>query len=215
MTDVDPTGMFDGLDDRTPPPFGNDLLPGVMRRGQHLRHQRRMAYTVGSACAVVLIAGAAVGVAGSGHSDGKQITPLVHTSTPTPHHTKKVHHPHTESPGATTGTTTGGGNGTGNHHPPKPCVTPTATPTDAMPSATPTPTPTSVPPTAQGTDAPAPDSELATTPPRTPPDPSCASPSATPTDIPTQSEAPTPTYSLPPLLSGGAHPREALSSGIL
>jgi len=214
MTDVDPTGMFDGLDDPTPPPFGNDLLPGVMQRGQHLRHQRRMAYTVGSACAVVLVAGGAVGVAGSGHDNGKQITPLVHTSTPTAHHTKKSHHPHTESPGTTTGTITGGGgNGSGGHHPPKACVTPTATPTDAMPSVT--LTPTSVTPPADGTDAPTPDSESANPPPPVPADTTCPSPSATPTDSPTESETPTSTYSLPPLLSGVTQPWEALSSGTL
>lgn len=212
MSDLNPGGMFDGLDDPAPPAFGNDLLPGVVRRGQQLRHQRRIAYTVGSACAMVLVAGSAVGLAATGHHDRQQVTPLV-TSTPTQHHTKKPHHPHTQSPGTTHGVTQpgGDGNGQGNHRPPKTCVTPTPNPADAVPTATPTPSDSGAP---TPTSSPTPGSGSTATPTPAPVDTTCPSPTATPTDSPPETETPTPTYSLPPLLPGISQPRESSGSGI-
>jgi hypothetical protein len=210
MSDLSPGGMFDRLDDPAPPAFGNDLLPGVMQRGQQLRHQRRMAYTVGSACAMVLVAGSAVGLAATGGHDGKQVIPLV-TSTPTQHHTKKPHHPHPQSPSTTPGVTQPGGGGNGGHHPPKPCVTPTPTPADAAPTATPTASDTDAP---TPTSSPTPGSDSTTSPAPTPVDTTCPSPTATPTDSPPATETPTPTYSLPPLLPGIPQPRGSSRSGI-
>lgn len=210
MSDFGPDGLFDGLDDPTPPAFGGELLTGVMQRGQHLRNQRRMGYAVGSACVAVLIAGAGIGLAG-GSGNSTPATPL--HPMPSVSHTKQPHHHHPRSPGAAVGGNHPGSRG--GHQPKQSCVTPTptATPTptstEATPSETPTP-PESIEPTPLFTDSQ--DDETTTLPPPTSASTDCATPTSSSTATPAGSDSPTPTYSIPPLLSE-RHPRIEISRG--
>jgi hypothetical protein len=195
-----PGGLFDNLDDPTPPAFGSDLLSGIVRRGHHIRQRRRMAYVVGSAGVAVVIAGTAVGLtaAGNGNS-GEPITPL--SPTPSVSHTKKPNHPkHTPSSPVTGGQ--GTGTSSGGHKPPTTCVTPTPT---AMETLSPTPLWTAGEPDG---------SESTTSPAPTAVDTTCATPTPTSTDSPMATESPTPTYSIPPLLGDDWQPSAAISFGI-
>jgi hypothetical protein len=212
MSPDGPGGLFDGLDDPTPPAFGDDLLPGVLRRGQQLRHQRRVAYTVGSACAAVLIAGTGIGLAGGSDNHGTPAPPL--SPAPTVSHTKAPHRPHhTKSPGTTVGGTQPGGQGSSGHQPPKTCESPTPPASPASPTPSPSESPAdSVQPTPLLTETAAIDDEPTTSPTPTPAATECATPEATPTDTPMDSETPTPTYSLPPLFSA-RHPSSGITDG--
>ena len=84
MSDFGPNGMFDHLDDPTPPAFGDDLLPGVRSRGHQIRRQRQTAYAIGSACAVVVIAGASIGLVGTTSNGSQPPTATLATATARP-----------------------------------------------------------------------------------------------------------------------------------
>ncbi|MGN6472340.1 MAG: hypothetical protein ACTHK4_01670 [Mycobacteriales bacterium] len=188
--DMGPESMFGGLDDPTPPAFGNELLPGVVQRGQHIRRQRRIAYGIGSACAALMIAGGAVGIASvSGNSSPS--APELHVPT-TPAHTKHPHH-HGQSPG-TVGSRQGPGRGT-THTGGQPCVSPT-------PSSSESPTPTASPTDAGQATPMATDSAVSyrqTAP--APSDTGCASPSPTDSGTAAPTDSPTPSFSsIPPVL---------------
>jgi hypothetical protein len=185
---MEPEGVFRGLDDPTPPAFGSELLPGVVQRGQAIRRQRRVAYGIGSVCAVLMLVGGAVGIANVG--GGKSApSPTLHGPT-TPPATNHPHH-HAHSPGLSVGGRHGGG--TGRTQPtPQACVTPTPGGTD---SPTVTPTPTETPPLSPvATASPAAYVESAPT------DPACPSPGPTEAPTPTGSPSVTDTPSNPPLI---------------
>ncbi|HVY11142.1 MAG TPA: hypothetical protein VHB18_13450 [Mycobacteriales bacterium] len=185
-----PDGIFDNLDDPTPPVFGNELLPGVLSRGNQIRRQRRTTYGIASACAVVLVAGAAVGLAG-GHSGGSRHPVVASSLTPTPHpHHSPKHRHH----GGTTVTTNphhpGSGNATST-----PTSCPTATP-PSTPAEQPTPTDSDSP---TPTDTPLPTDSPSSTPTAEPTDTLCPSstPTADPSDDPSVTPTPTDSHLLP------------------
>ena len=79
MTFDDPgDGIFDHLDDPTPPLHGGDALTHVMQRGQQIRRRRRSIYSVEHRVVVIAVAGIADRRDPAGHSSGgnESVTPL-------------------------------------------------------------------------------------------------------------------------------------------
>jgi hypothetical protein len=180
-------GIFGHLDDPTPPTYGGEALTHVMQRGQQIRRRRRTVYAASVTVVVVAIAGAAIGVAATGHNGGgkaQQVnslsrTPAVVATSP---HPKK--HPHkskqaTVTPGTNSATIGGTTHHHHHHHVPggspgsgtPVCVTSTPTPVDTPPAA----------PPATGSDTPVP----TTSSPPPAPVVTCTTPTPTPSATPT------------------------------
>jgi hypothetical protein len=182
-------GIFDHLDDPTPPPHG-DALTHVVQRGQQIRRRRRSIYSASTAFVIIAVAGTAIGVTRSStaNGDNQSVTPLKSPSTSALHPSPSTKQKGSHAPTGVTETTQPGGQ---SHHPsrggevaPAPPVCVTTTPTVAPTSISPTTSPTTSP------------SATPTPPPTSTPIVTCVTP--TPTVTPTDSAVGTPTDSATP-----------------